>query len=108
MGHFDTALEFEASQEVKSLYLSFLEQLEDIRKLHDQKISQLKKALQCLEKRINKKSDSDLELEPMICLLSFFDEEFYNRNRKKILDNGNQTIRNICKKIEDKYSIELK
>jgi len=72
---------YQVKRNIVSLYKSFLIQLEDVKKEHDKSIEKLKKSLP--------------NEAYMVDLADYLDEEDLQEMRKKILDNGNDCIRNI-------------
>lgn len=83
----------EAGEAITDLYKYFLEVLEDIKKDHDLGIGRMRKSLVFTQNRIKKKHDLELIIEPIAIQANFFDKDYYNHLRKRILDKGNQEIR---------------
>ena len=92
-GHKTTHRKFLSSEirrSVVRLFKLYLNNLEDIRHLH----------LIAIDKLSDKLSEKDLEM------LNYLDEEHYELFRKRILDNGNESIRDLSNLL-DKFEIEL-
>jgi rubrerythrin len=78
---------FQVERNIVSLYKKYLEILQDIQSQH---VSMLNK-LNSLDPKMAKELD----------LVDYFDEEEYNYLRKKILDAGNDTKREIERALEN-------
>jgi hypothetical protein len=87
-------LGFSTTKEVKYLFKSFIEALEEIRRQHDSSLYKLMEGL-------------PPEYRGNVAQASFFDEEAYQHFRKVVLDHGNDSIRAILDEIE-KYEIDFK
>jgi hypothetical protein len=87
-------LAFSATKEVKYLYKSFIESLEEIARQHDSAMFKLMENL-------------PEEHKGKIIQASFFDEEAYQHFRKLALDHGNDCARAILDEIQ-KYEIDFK
>ena len=72
-------LKFQLNRNVISLYKKYFEMVDDLRQEH-------KLMLQKMEKVSSKEFVENID---------YFNEDKYNYIRKKILDNGNDAIRNI-------------
>jgi hypothetical protein len=72
-------LKFQLNRNVISLYKKYFEMVDDLRQEH-------KLMLQKMEKASSKEFVENID---------YFNEDKYNYIRKKILDNGNDAIRNI-------------
>ena len=72
-------LRFQLNRNVISLYKKYFEMVDDLRQEH-------KLMLQKMEKVSSKEFVENID---------YFNEDKYNYIRKKILDNGNDAIRNI-------------
>ena len=72
-------LKFQLNRNVISLYKKYFEMVDDLRQEH-------KLMLQKIEKVSSKEFVENID---------YFNEDKYNYIRKKILDNGNDAIRNI-------------
>ena len=83
-------LSSEIRRSVVRLFKLYLNNLEDIRHLH----------LIAIDKLSDKLSEKDLEM------LNYLDDEHYELFRKRILDNGNESIRDLSNLL-DKFEIEL-
>jgi hypothetical protein len=82
---------FQIHRNIISLYKRYLNLIEDIQEEH---INMLNK--------LNKKIDQET-----LKNIDYFDENKYNYVRKKVLDLGNETIREISKNL-DLLNIEIK
>ena len=87
-------LAFSATKEVKYLYKSFIECLEEVARQHDSAMFKLMENL-------------PEEHKGKVVQASFFDEEAYQHFRKTVLDRGNDSIRAILDEIQ-KYEIDFK
>jgi hypothetical protein len=81
----DEILEFQVKKNVIGLYKFFLILIEDLKSEHDRNFDNLFDALPDSESLLNQ--------------ADYFDEEQLARIRKKILDNGNDCLRNILETI---------
>jgi hypothetical protein len=72
-------LKFQLNRNIISLYKKYFEMVDDLRQEH-------KLMLQKMEKASSKEFVENID---------YFNEDKYNYIRKKILDNGNDAIRNI-------------
>lgn len=72
---------FQVERNVKNLYKTFLQTMEELKDRHDGKMEEL-------EERLPNEAY-------MISLADSFNDEEMQRARKKILDSGNDCIRNI-------------
>jgi len=86
MGNFNIKdiLSFQVHRNIINLYKRYLNLIEDIQEEH---INMLNK--------LNKKIDQDT-----LKNVDYFDDNKYNYYRKKVLDLGNETIREIDKSID--------
>jgi hypothetical protein len=82
----DEAL-FHARKHMTFMFKQFLVLLEDLRFEHDNAMNKLKKAL-------------PEEYRSSVDLSDYFDEELFQRKRKRILDFGNQIIKNHSQDID--------
>lgn len=82
----DEAL-FHARKHMTNMFKSFLILLEDLRYDHDESIKRLKHAL-------------PKEYEELVNLSDYFSEDSFQRKRKRILDFGNQIIKNHQQDVE--------
>jgi hypothetical protein len=72
-------LKFQLNRNIISLYKKYFEMVDDLRQEH-------KLMIQKMEKASSKEFVENID---------YFNEDKYNYIRKKILDNGNDAIRNI-------------
>ena len=100
-------LEFQLNRGTTELYKAFLEILEDVKSVHQDSINNLRRALAFNEKRLKKRHDIELYLEPIALQAHFFDDEFFEKLRKRILDKGNDCLRKQAEELE-KYNIKVK
>ena len=86
-------LKFQAEKDIKYLYKRFLELLGDLRNQHVMMLQKL---------------DNELpsEYDALVRASNYLDDNEYAFFRKKILDAGNDTIRNLSEQI-DKFEIAL-
>jgi hypothetical protein len=82
----DEAL-FHARKHMTFMFKQFLILLEDLRFEHDNAINKLKKAL-------------PTEYTNSVDLADYFNEDLFQRKRKRILDFGNQIIKNCSQDID--------
>jgi hypothetical protein len=83
----DEAL-FHGKKHMTFMFKQFLVLLEDLRFEHDNAQLKLKKALPS-------------QYGPAIDLADYFNEEMFQRKRKRILDFGNQIIKNYYQDVEN-------
>ena len=100
-------LMFQLNRETVELYKKFFEILEDFRVTHESSITNLRKALVLSQDRLKKKYDIDVFLEPIAAQANYFDKPAFEQLRKRILDKGNECIRNHEQELE-KYDIKVK
>jgi hypothetical protein len=79
-------LEFQVNRNIINLYKSFLIMMEDMQQQHQRSFAKLKLALP--------------EENGLINQADYWDEETMDHLRKRILDNGNQALREIMGQIE--------
>jgi len=80
-------LNFQVRRDIIALYKRFLMTLEDVRYEHDSMISKTKKLI-------------PQEYHSIIDSTKYFNDETFNRFRKRILDSGNESIRGIEEQIK--------
>lgn len=92
-GKLKELLEFQISRNITNLYKSFLIMVEDLHQQHHSNYKKLKQSLPEKNELINQ--------------ADYWDEERMDFVRKKILDNGNGTLREIMSQLEQ-FDITIK
>ncbi len=96
MQDFDSSgmLKFQIKKDITYLYKNFLGTIEDLRNQHEFMLEKLLKEL-------------PKEYHNVIRAANFFDDNEFAYHRKKILDSGNNTLRNVSESM-DKFDIIIK
>ncbi len=85
-------LEFHLKKDITKLYKDFLTLVENLKDAHNLMVSRLK-------------SNLPKEASVIVECTDFMSEECMKMLRKRILDTGNETIRSVCREVEN-FNIE--
>ncbi len=80
-------LQFQVEKDVKYLYKRFLSEIEDLRTQHVAMLIRLEKVLPA-------------QYHQLLKAANFFDEKEFAHRRKRILDMGNEAVRNLLEQVE--------
>lgn len=87
------AMTFEQQRSVRAMFKFALDIIQEIKAEHDDNVTKFYSSVITLQNFIKSKYNIDIELEHLINHIDYLDDEKMARTRKKILDFGNNLIR---------------